>query len=181
LIGRKAFEIRGLPLPEFAVPAPPRLLPISDAAAISWQGSAGATSYVVERASSKNGPWSVAGQNVDDTLVQYRSIFADTNVSNGQWFYRVAARNGSGTSAPSNVGGPVKVQHATLLDEMTDFSLTHARKGGFTVQTGNCRRVKEDSSRVAGKAGDALIYCPGGPIQSCDLYTFSLRAGQNFE
>jgi hypothetical protein len=50
LTRRQAFEIRGLTAPPIEPPAPPALLPIEDVAAISWQGSAGAQDYVVERA-----------------------------------------------------------------------------------------------------------------------------------
>ena len=58
---RYAFAIRGLTPPPLPVPAPPRLLPITDIAAISWQGSVGAASYTVERAPKADGPWAVAG------------------------------------------------------------------------------------------------------------------------
>jgi hypothetical protein len=51
---RKAFEIRGNPVPPLEKPAAPRLLDIKDVAEISWQGSAGAQSYTVERSQSKN-------------------------------------------------------------------------------------------------------------------------------
>ena len=42
LVRSNAFAIRGLTPPPIPVPAPPKLLPITDAAAISWQGSVGA-------------------------------------------------------------------------------------------------------------------------------------------
>ena len=50
LMQERAFAIRGLPVPTLERPAPPKLLPIESAAAISWQGSVGAESYTVERA-----------------------------------------------------------------------------------------------------------------------------------
>ena len=61
LMRREAFAIRGLPVPEIPAPAPPVLLPVADAGAISWQGSVGATGYLVERAPRQNGPWTVVG------------------------------------------------------------------------------------------------------------------------
>jgi mannan endo-1,4-beta-mannosidase len=171
IMRRMAFEIRGLPMPEIPAPVPPTLLPITDAAAISWQGSVGATSYVVERAADKNGPWKVVGDNVDETAVQYRPLFADTEAGKGKWFYRVSAKNASGTSAPSNIVGPVKVKHATLVDEMGDFSQIYARNGDLTLQTHNSKRTKEDAHRIAGVGGDSIVYRVGGPIQDCRLYT----------
>ena len=50
LMRNQAFAIRGLTAPPLVVPAPPKLLPITDVSAISWQGSVGAQVYVVERA-----------------------------------------------------------------------------------------------------------------------------------
>ena len=70
LTREKAYEIRGEAPPPLEFPAAPRLLPITDAAAISWQGSAGASSYLVERATSPTGPWMVVADAVDDTAVQ---------------------------------------------------------------------------------------------------------------
>lgn len=172
LLRRRAFEIRGLPLPDIPVPAPPRLLPIADAAAISWQGSVGATSYVVERAARPTGPWTVVGADVDETAVQYRPLFADTHVDKGQWFYRVCARNKAGLSAPSSIVGPVVVEHATLVDELADFSQLHARQGALELRSLECRRAKEDASRLAGGASSSITYRLGGPVQSCRLYAF---------
>ena len=76
LLQRHAYGIRNLPVPKLRPPKPPRLLPIVNAAAISWQGSVGATSYLVERAAKITGPWTTAGDAVDETAVQYRPLFA---------------------------------------------------------------------------------------------------------
>ena len=69
----KAFGIRGKPRPPpREPPGAPKLLPISDPSAISWQSAAGAECYDVERASTSNGPWAVVGEDVSDADVQYR-------------------------------------------------------------------------------------------------------------
>lgn len=172
LVQRTAFEIRGLPVPKPEPPAAPKLLPISDPSAISWQGSAGATSYAVERAAGKDGPWKVIAAKVDESAVQYRPLFADTNVAQGEWFYRVRARNQAGQSEPSNVVGPVTARHATLVDEMADFSLIHARSGALAVQTRDCRKAREDAHRLGGKAQSAIVYQLPAPVQACRLWTF---------
>ena len=177
---RKAYEIRGLPMPGIPAPAPPKLLPIANVAAISWQGSVGATSYVVERAARKRGPWTVAGENLDETAVQYRPLFADTQAARGAWFYRIRARNEAGLSKPSNVVGPVKVTYATLVDELADFSEMHLRVGTLEIQTRDCRKAKEDAHRLAGASGSAIVYRVPGPIQSCRLFAFFPKSVADF-
>jgi mannan endo-1,4-beta-mannosidase len=172
LMRRKAFEIRGLPVPPLAVPAPPRLLPIRDAGAISWQGSVGATSYVLERAGDRNGPWSAVGDSVDETAVQYRPLFADTSAGKGNWFYRVRARNRAGVSEPSNTAGPVTVTQSILVDDLADLSKMQAHSGSLEIQTRDCRKAKEDAHRLAGKAGSEIVYQLPAPIASCRLDAF---------
>jgi hypothetical protein len=174
-VRRYAFAIRGLAPPPISVPAPPRLLPITDAAAISWQGSVGAASYTVERAPKADGPWMVAGANIDESFVQYRPLFNDESAPKGNWYYRVRAKNEAGLSVPSNVVGPVAVTHATLVDELADFSKVHARQGQIGITTRNCRRAKEDAHRAAGDAGDALIYELPTSIEGFRVLTFFPR------
>ena len=153
-------------------PQAPVLLPIDDVAAISWQGSAGAQSYIVERAEKKNGPWTEIGRNVCDAAVPYRPLFADADVQiAGQYFYRVTAQNSSGASGPSNTVGPVAVRHFTLVDEMRDFSLLHQHTG-VTPETGKTRNAKEDMDRMKGAAGAALVYRLPAAIRTCTVYTF---------
>jgi hypothetical protein len=158
VVRQNAFGIRGLTPPPVPVPAPPTLLPVTDAAAISWQGSVGAASYTVERAPGSGGPWKAAGKGIDESAVQYRPLFADESAPAGDWYYRVRANNEAGVSEPSNVVGPVKVAHATLVDELADFSRVYDRKDRLEIKTRDCRKAKEDAHRAAGNAGDALIY-----------------------
>ena len=171
-VRRYAFAIRGLTPPRMAVPAPPVLLPISDDDAISWRGSVGAASYTVERAPKADGPWSVAGANIDESFVQYRPLFNDGTAPKGDWYYRVRAKNKAGSSKSSNIAGPVAVTHATLVDELADFSQVHARQGHIEISTRDCREAKEDAHRAAGKAGDALIYELSTAIESFRVFTF---------
>ena len=169
-VRRYAFEIRGLSEPPIPAPAPPNLLPVTEAAAISWQGSVGAASYVVERAANPNGPWTVAGAGIDESAVQYRPLFADTAAPKGAWYYRVRAQNATGISEPSNIAGPVIVMHATLVDELQDFSKVAAREGGVEIRTRDCRKAKEDASRVGGSAGDALVYHLPNAVQGFRVF-----------
>jgi hypothetical protein len=85
-------------------PQAPLLLDIKDVAEISWQGSAGAQSYTVERAENKDGPgstlrqssvqasspprgesrgWIIVGSDISDADVQYRPLFNDTTAEIG--------------------------------------------------------------------------------------------------
>jgi mannan endo-1,4-beta-mannosidase len=186
-----AFAIRGLPLPPMTIPVPPKLLPIADAAAISWQGSVGASSYQVERAAKRNGDWKIIATNIDEAFTQYRPQFADENAPRGKWFYRVRAKNESGVSQPSNVVGPVTVKSVTLVDELADFSKASSQRGSWKIADRNCRPAKEDAYRAAGMAGDVLVYKLPTTMQSFRISVFFPNAesdvkfsvstdGQNF-
>jgi hypothetical protein len=176
LVRSNAFAIRGLPVPPVAIPATPKLLPIADAAAISWQGSVGATSYQVERATKDDGGWQIVSTNVDEAFTQYRPQFADENVPAGKWFYRVRAQNESGISEPSNIVGPVKVKNATLVDELANLSKTHWQRGDWKITNRDCRSAKEDAHRTAGGAGDVLIYQLPTAVQSFRVSVFFPKA-----
>lgn len=165
-----AFAIRGVAVPKASVPKSPILLPIQTVGAISWQGSAGASSYVVERARSKTGPWVVVGDKVDDAVTAYRPLFSDSKAGMGEWFYRVSARNESGVSEPSNVSGPVSVRYQTLVDELTDFSKVASRDGAFEIKTHDCRQAKEDTARAAGTVGSTVVYHVNGSIKGVRVY-----------
>lgn len=172
LVRSNAFAIRGMTPPPIPAPAPPKLLPFTDPGAISWQGSVGATTYNVERAPKRSGPWTVVGNGIDESAVQYYPLFADESAPKGDWFYRVIAKNGSGVSKPSNVVGPVTVTHDVLVDNLADFSKVQAREGNLEIKTRDCREAKEDVDRAAGKAGDALVYKLPTAIESFRVFAF---------
>ncbi|HKW28566.1 MAG TPA: cellulase family glycosylhydrolase [Verrucomicrobiae bacterium] len=172
LVRSNAFEIRGMTPPPIPAPAPPKLLPITDPGAISWQGPVGAASYNVERAPGRSGPWEAVGDGIDESAVQYYPLFADESVPAGDWFYRVIAKNESGISKPSNVVGPVTVTRDTLVDNLADFSKVYARLGNLEIKTQDCRKAKEDVDRAAGEAGDALIYKLSTAIEGFRVFAF---------
>lgn len=172
LVRRNAFAIRGLTPPPLPVPAPPNLLPIQNAAAISWQGSVGASSYTVERAPQATGPWTVAGADVDESFVQYCPLFADESVSKGDWFYRVRASNAAGSSEPSQVIGPISVTYRTLVDELGDLKKADEIQGHIVIKTNQSRSAKEDAHRAAGNSGDALIYRLPTSVQGFRVFAF---------
>jgi len=176
LVRSKAFAIRGMAAPEIAIPAAPRLLPIADAAAISWQGSVGAASYQVERAAKVSGPWQIIAANVDEAFTQYRPQFADETVPAGKWYYRVRARNESGLSEASNIVGPVEARTATLVDELADLSKVNGQRGEWKIVNRDCRSALEDAHRAAGAGGAALIYRVPAAIEGFRVIAFFPKA-----
>jgi len=172
LMRQKAYEIQGAAAPKLPAPQPPHLLPIEDVAAISWQGSAGAASYIVERAQQQEGPWTAVASDVSDAAVPYRPLFSDSKANVGKsYFYRVKAQNASGVSKPSNVVGPVEVRWLTLVDELRDFSLVHEHDG-LVLETGSTRNAKEDMDRVKASGRAALVYKVRPPLSMCRVYAF---------
>jgi mannan endo-1,4-beta-mannosidase len=181
LMRRKAFEIRNMPLPPIEKPAAPSLLDIKDVAAVSWQGSAGASGYTVERAESQNGPWQIAGRDISDADFQYRPLFNDTGVEIGKsYYYRVTAQNSAGESKPSNIVGPVSVTCKTLTDEMQDFKSISSREGTLSIETKEARKFKEDMHRLKGMRDSSVIYRVEPPIVSWKIYSFFPQTVSDF-
>lgn len=173
LMKQKAFEIRNMPVPEIEKPEVPVLLEINDVAAISWQGSAGAQSYVVERAESKDGPWIVAGEDISDAAFQYRPLFNDTGADIGKkYYYRVTAKNSAGVSETSNIVGPVYISYKTLVDEMQDQKFIRESTGELSLEVKQARNFKEDSHRLKGANNSSVVYEVDSPINSWKVYSF---------
>ena len=176
----KAYEIRGLPVPELPVPKAPVLLPVDNPTAISWRGSAGAAGYDVQR-SVDGKKWKTVGYNISDAAVQYMPLFQDPSAKIGaSYYYRVIAKNSRGESQPSNVAGPVYCAYQAWIDEMGTLIRLYFQEGEWTVDTRNCRQFKEDMERLsADSAGCALIYRVPGPVTGYRIYSFTEEEGQN--
>ena len=144
----KAYEIRGEAAPPIERPTKPTLLPIEHPSLISWQGSAGASSYDIERADGKEGPWATVGKDISDADVQYKALYSDTSALPKQpYYYRVVAKNAGGASPPSNVVGPVLITSQMLVDECGELKSLSASEGDVTVRGSNARLTKEDAER----------------------------------
>jgi len=177
LLHERAFAIRGKTPPLLSVPKAPRLLPCDDPARLTWQGAVGASGYDVERAAGPKGPWERIAYNLSDAEVAHKPLFNDRGAAIGSTcYYRVRARNAAGLSAPSNIIGPVKVVHQTLVDECWNFAVAFSRQGELTMQTDNSRAFKEDAHRLAGKEGARIVYYTPGPLQTIQLDLFAKSA-----
>lgn len=174
MVRAAAFRIRGLPVAPAPPPAPPRLLPIEDVARVSWQGSAGARSYDIQRAVTSQGPWVTVGHNISDAKYQYRPLWCDATATVGDtYWYRVIAKNGSGASTPSNIYGPVGVASKTLIDEFTDTSLLDHARGAHEIRSNEARRCQEDIHRLWLSADASVDYRIPGDVQRAALWYFA--------
>jgi len=174
LFREKAFAIRNLRVPPIQPPAAPLLLPIKDPAAISWQGSAGASGYQMERSTQTSGPWQVVTATISDADVQYRPLYNDRSAIPGnKYYYRVLAKNSAGTSPPSNIVGPVTPDHYTLVDEFHSDTHIFFRKGNSALRQNEARKYKEDAHRLDGERDSELIYYLPQPVRGFTVYVFS--------
>jgi hypothetical protein len=161
----RAFAIQGRTAPPREVPEPPRLLPIEDVARISWQGSVGASAYVVERSAGRDGPWTVLADDVSDAALPYEPLLHDPSAAVGEsYHHRVRARNVAGVSPPSNVVGPVAVPHATLIDTMRSHAIPYWATSGVSVAAGEDRSFGERRYRRQAPNKSEILYAVPGAI-----------------
>jgi hypothetical protein len=163
LFREKAYQINGVPLPAVPIPQAPKLLPMTTPYKISWQGSTGASSYLVEREERfllLFSRWKVIDSSASDADVNYRPLYSDTLAEPGiQYSYRIRARNDSGISDASEIVGPVSAPCRLLIDEFVDAKKMAGKSSGvsFLLNKENIR-AKEDGSRLSGSSGDSLVY-----------------------
>lgn len=169
-----AFEIRGKPVPELPVPAPPRILESTTPGLISWQGSTGAETYAVQRATAAEGPWKTIDEAVSDSSLQYRPLYADESAEPGvAYWYRVLARNLVGISDPSRAIGPVVSESKLFVDEFVDESRLANRNGSVELRTGSDRNTQEDIHRLALAPDSSITYELAGNVRRVLLWLFS--------
>lgn len=172
-----AHRIRGLEARPLPAPRSPEMLPVVDHAAISWRGTVGATSYVLERAPAAGGPWDVIAAAAREDHVQYRPLWADEAAAPGTTaWYRVTAVNAAGRSPPSMAVGPVAVRNRVLADELDDVSRLADRSPGVEIVTGNARATQEDASRALLPPGSSLTYRVEGSVSRVTVLAFAAAA-----
>ncbi len=160
IIRDKAWEMDSVVPPRLPVPLPPALLTTNDVSSISWQGSAGARLYIIERREEGSADWRILTEDADDSKYQYRPLFSDESAELGKRYsYRVQAKNESGISGYSNVIGPIAVTGKTLVDELESFDKVFQKDGDMTLLTvRDIRKAREDRSRLTGKNGSYIMY-----------------------
>ena len=175
LFREKAYQINGTTPEPVPVPESPTLLPIETPYKISWQGSTGAASYLIERRADNDLLWQVIAAGASDADFGYRPLYSDTTAAPGRrYWYRIRARNASGYSEESDPGGPVTVRSRMLIDEMGDTSRLFASSGNLTFPgPRDVARARQDRSRVSGKTGDYIVYRLPGAISCVQVDVFA--------
>lgn len=173
LIRDHSYQIRGLSVPARTIPDAPVMLPISSTSSISWQGSAGAEKYDIERATSAGGPWTNVGTDVLDSTNPYQP-FNDTSAVGGQsYYYRVKAKNIAGASSPSNVVGPVSAS-GQIVDEMNDFTKMHSYTANLAFDSSSSTYFNGDTSRLKRTTStyENIVYNTTGDMTSFEVDTY---------
>lgn len=168
-----AYKINGKEAPPIPIPDAPTLLEIETPFKISWQGSTGASSYVIERKEDDSG-WMILADSVTDAVYAYRPQFSDTSVIIGKSYsYRIKARNESGVSDHSNVIGSVNVNYKILVDELENDKKIFMKEGEFEFLTfKQIVNAKEDRNRLTGKKGNYIVYKVHGVVKSVKVDFF---------
>lgn len=173
MIRKKAFEIRGEKLPPMPPPNAPALINIASPASISWQGSAGASGYEIQRRETPKGMWTTLEAGISDAEEAYRPLYTDTETMNGKSYeYRVRAVNSAGKSKWSEAIGPVNGIGKIISDPMMRMAqiFTSGGKLEFTVK--NSRQAKEDIYRLSGEKGAFIVFYLNDPFDQFQIDCF---------
>ncbi len=168
----KSFAIRNLEIPEIKTPKSPKLLSFNNTPKFSWQGSAGASGYNIERSMSINGPWKIIEHNIDDIDTPGFDLYNDESAKIGEtYYYRVVALNEAGKSSPSNIVGPIEVNFLTRVDYAKNLMALESFKN-LEIITGDYRSYKEAFSRIHGNKKSEGSYIIPGKFKELRLYSF---------
>ncbi len=169
-----AYRINGEKEPPLPIPEAPNLLNIKDVYDISWQGSAGASYYSIQRKTAGQENWKTIADSVSDAAVVFRPLYDDTTAELGKsYFYRIAAHNISGSSPPSNEVGPVEVNYKKFIDELNDSTKIFQMSDSLQfIYNKNDYRAKEDQGRLGGVKGSYIVYKIPEAIDSIKVEVF---------
>lgn len=152
-------------------------LPVTDVGYLRWQGATGACAYLVQRSTSKDGPWQAVSPWLDDASQAYTPQFNDQTVQLDQhYFYRIQALFPNGQTTTSEVMGPLKAKARWLIDDGDHWGNLYRFEGKLEVKKDNNRSFKEDLSRLAGQKGTEVVYRVPGQILSFRVDCFQESA-----
>ncbi|MEW4925537.1 cellulase family glycosylhydrolase [Algibacter sp. 2305UL17-15] len=172
LYREKSFEIQNLDVPEITVPKPPKLLGFSETPKFSWQGSAGASGYDIERSTSADGPWEIIEHNLDDVDTPGFDLYSDESALIGKtYYYRLRALNQAGKSEPSNIAGPIKIDFLTRVDYAKNLMVLERYKD-LELKTGDCRSFKEAFSRIHGDKKAEGVYVVPKAFKEIRIFSY---------
>jgi len=183
LIRSYGYQIRGLKTPPLPPPtdAPFLYESLEDhAVALKWRCSPGARYYVIERATSSQGPWENISGDLDISYdLYFYPMFSDSHIVPGQsYYYRVRGKNESGISNPSNVMGPVMPRTQMVMDNLRDFSLTYSRSSNLSLSSESWPRLRQTEEdffqveRIAGSEAGEIVY-RADTIKWIEVFTFN--------
>jgi len=181
LIKTKAKEITNLKTDSKKILNTPKILTTNDITKISWQGSTGAISYVIERKELDN-DWRIIDV-VNDAEISYNFLFSDNNAEKGKsYFYRMRAWNGETISKLSNTIGPIKVDRKRIIDEFFNDSKMFKKSNSIKfLSMEDLRKAKEDRSRITGLNGDYIIYEADDAIKNITIDCYQPTPESNIE
>ena len=166
-------------------PAPPTFLAPADTGHLAWQGSTGANSYELQRASHPAGPWTTVESGIQTYLTVYTSLYADTTAELGRtYFYRVLARNAAGLSSPSNVVGPLTPDRYWLIDDLFDLSRADPTSRNLKINKAYAHDEFLEDVAVAQRAEPgkpaSLVYRVPGNVRELSLTVFRSEVAPEF-
>jgi hypothetical protein len=148
LIREYGYKIRGMKTPPLPAPTDAPFLYENlrnEAIALKWRCSSGARYYIVERATTPEGPWKNISGDFDISYnLYFYPMFTDSSVVPGEsYYYRVAGKNESGLSPFSNVIGPIRPETKMIMDNLDDFSLTYSRTSNLSICSESWPRLRQ--------------------------------------
>ncbi len=153
LLRAYAYKMRGLAIPPASTPGTPvidTVLRNTQQITLTWQGTAIAASYTIERATvSSDGPWSViCNQCANDTTLPW----IDRTLPAGNFWYRVTAYNlagKAGSSSPAYQVDPALTPADSIVDDLNDWSKVNNHSASLFFDRTHAEMMGGNPSRVS--------------------------------
>ena len=143
-----SYKIQGQAVPPLPAPeGKPFLFKSMEqgAAAFRWRCTPGARYYIIERSTSKAGPWMNVSGDIDISFdLYFYPMFTDSSAATGtRYYYRVKGKNASGITDASNVVGPVKVKQRVVMDDLSNFSKVYSKSSNLVISSETWPRLRQ--------------------------------------